>query len=203
MHTGDESIHEYLRQLSSRAATPGGGSASALVGAVAAALCAMVARLNDRPDGEPAVLHALMEQADGLRDRLLMHADEDVAAFTELMACWKLPADVPDRHARTQAATIRATEAPLAIMDAARDVLTMAVECLAKSKKGCISDAGVAGLAAYACVESARLNVMINLPGIHDIAVREGLAKRARMLRGDAAQLAGKVSVRIETLYPS
>ena len=54
----------FLRDLSSRAPTPGGGSASALVGAVSAALCGMVGRLNDKKDGTPGKLHDTIETAD-------------------------------------------------------------------------------------------------------------------------------------------
>lgn len=201
MNTNDQTIDTFLQELASRAPTPGGGSASALIGAVGAALCGMVARLNDKKNGDHGPLHDTIERADALRRRLTVLADEDVAAFEELMTCWKLADDATDKRARTQTATLRATEAPLSIMATALDVMKLAVEGLEKSKKNCISDAGVAGLAAHACVEGARLNVMINLPGLTDDAKRADYSKRAKAIRGDASELATKIKVRIEQLY--
>jgi formiminotetrahydrofolate cyclodeaminase len=180
----------FLTDLSSRAATPGGGSASALVGAIAAALCGMVGRLNDKKDGAPGPLHETIPEADGLMERLKSLVDEDIAAFNDLAASWKLPDDAA--HAsQKQAAIIRATKIPLDIMAEAADLMHIAVEGLSKSKKNCLSDAGVAGILAHAALEAARLNVMINLPGISDPAIRSELSSHARTLldHGNASRL--------------
>jgi formiminotetrahydrofolate cyclodeaminase len=193
-------IEDFLGDLSSRAATPGGGSASALVGAIAAALCGMVGRLNDKKDGAAGVLHETIANADLLMNRLKSLVDEDIAAFNSLAASWKLPND-GDHSNQKQLAVIRATEAPLEIMTAALDVMRMAVEGLGKSKKNCLSDAGVAGLMAHAALEGARLNVMINLPGITNASTREGLAARARDLRGRARMLREQIDRGIEANY--
>lgn len=201
MNTSTNPIGEFLEQLASRSPTPGGGSASALIGAVAAALCGMVARLNDKKSGEAGPLHDMIAKADTLRSELQTLADEDVNAFNQLMACWKLPEDAPDREARMETATAHATEAPLAIMRTALSVMRLAVEGLEKSKKNCISDAGVAGLAAHACVESARLNVMINLPGLSNQDKAREFGDRATAFRAEAAALTDKIQARIAELY--
>lgn len=201
MSTSQRPIHEFLEQLASRAPTPGGGSASALIGAVAAALCSMVARLNDKKSGEAGPLHDMIPRADALREQLETLADEDVAAFNELMACWKLPEDADDRDARLETATAHATEAPLAIMGRALDVMHLAMKGLTISKKNCISDAGVAGLAAHACVEGARLNVMINLPGLSNQDKAREFGERAAKIRAEAAELAQRINDRIAELY--
>lgn len=194
-------VNEFLSTLASRSPTPGGGSASALIGAVAAALCAMVGRLNDKKSGEPGALHDTIEQADALRERLELLADEDVTAFNELMACWKLPPDADERYARMETATAHATEAPLSVMATALDVMKLAYKGLDISKKNCISDAGVAGLAAHACVEAARLNVMINLPGLSNQDKALEFRDRAVQIREEAAELAKKIGDRIAELY--
>lgn len=179
---------------------PGGGSASALVGAVAAALAGMVGRLNDKKDSAPGPLHDSIEPADALRARLQALMDEDIAAFNELAATWKLP-DEPAHRARKEAAVIAATEKPLEIMERCHEVMRLAAAGLDKSKKNCLSDAGVAGLCAHAALESARLNVMINLPGIREVARRSELRRRADQVRSDGFELRARIEQLIEANY--
>ncbi|RIK71442.1 MAG: formiminotransferase-cyclodeaminase [Planctomycetota bacterium] len=193
-------LTEFLEQLASRSATPGGGSASALVGSVAGALCGMVARLNDKKDGTPGVLHDTIAEADALRGRLLSLMDEDIAAFNALAASWKLPDD--EAHAaERQAAVIEATRTPLSIMQASLEVMRLAARGLARSKKNCLSDAGVAALFAHAALEGARLNVLINLPGIRDERTREELTRNAESVRGEAHRLRGEIETRLAENY--
>ncbi|MFH1417201.1 MAG: cyclodeaminase/cyclohydrolase family protein [Planctomycetota bacterium] len=191
----------FLDKLASRAPTPGGGSASAVVGAVAAALCGMVGRLNDKKDGEPGPLHDTIAAADELLWRLKSLAGEDVEAFTGLMSTWKLSDAEPDNVAKKQTATILAAETPLTIMAKAYDVMKLARAGLEKSKKNCLSDAGVAAFVAQAALESARVNVMINLPGIKDEQTRAKLAKRAATLLADARALREEVDRLIDANY--
>lgn len=193
-------LTEFLDHLASRSATPGGGSASALVGAVAGALCGMVARLNDKKDGTPGVLHDTIVEADVLRGRLRSLMDEDMAAFDAMAATWKLPDD--EAHAaERQAAVIEATRTPLSIMQASLDVMRLAARGLAQSKKNCLSDAGVAALFAHAALEGARLNVMINLPGIRDERTRAELTRQAGTLRDEALRLRREIETQIERNY--
>ncbi len=191
----------FLDKLASRAPTPGGGSASAVVGAVAASLCGMVGRLNDKKNGEPGPLHDTIASADELLWRLKSLAGEDIEAFKGLMATWKLSDAEPDNILKKQAATILATETPLAIMAKAYDVMKLARVGLKKSKKNCLSDAGVAAFVAHAALESARLNVMINLPGIKDEAIRAKLATQAATLRADAKSLRAEVDKLVDANY--
>lgn len=182
-------MSEFLADLASRAATPGGGSASALVGAAAAALCGMVGRLNDKKDGAAGPLHDTIATADALLARMKSLITEDITAFNELAATWKLPDGDPAAAVRKQAAVQRATESPLHIMECAVQIMQLAAEGLALSKKNCLSDAGVAGICAHAALEGARLNVMINLPGIQDGAGRDRYAASAETLREEAMGL--------------
>lgn len=193
-------LTEFLDHLASRSATPGGGSASALVGAAAGALCGMVARLNDKKDGTPGILHDTIAEADALRGRLLSLMDEDMAAFNALAASWKLPDDA-EHAAQRQAAVIEATRTPLSIMQASLDVMRLAARGLAQSKKNCLSDAGVAAFFAHAALEGARLNVLINLPGIRDERTRAELARRAGALRDEARGLRVEIETRIAGNY--
>lgn len=201
MPADSETLDHFLETLASRSPTPGGGSASALVGAIGAALCGMVGRLNDKKSGEAGPLHETIETADGLRDRLRRLIDEDVEAFRQLMACWRLPEDDPDRREKNQAATIGATRTPIEIMATAYEVMRLASPGIDKSKKNCLSDAGVAAFLAHACLEGARMNVMINLPGIEDAAERDALKAQADRLRSDAARLAEDIARRLDARY--
>ncbi len=194
-------IADFLRDLSSRAATPGGGSASALVAAVAAALCGMVGQLNDKKDGAAGPLHDMIGPADALMARMQALIDEDIAAFNELSATWKLSDEDPAHRARKAAAVIAATEKPLEIMEKAVEVMRLAATGLEKSKKNCLSDAGVAGLCAHAALESARLNVMINLPGIQDEIRRSELCRRADRVRSDATELRKMIERLLQANY--
>lgn len=196
-----QSVGGFLGELSSRAPTPGGGSAGALVGAVAAALCGMVGRLNDKPSGEAGPLHETIVVADGLRERLAGLANEDIQAFTALMAAWKLPDDDPSKPARKEQATIAATRTPLEIMRQVVEVMRLAAAGLEKSKKSCLSDAGIAAIMAHAALEGARLNVMINLPSIADERQRAELRFQADALRAEANTLRAKADEIIEAKY--
>lgn len=197
----DQNVKGFLQSLSSKAATPGGGSASAFVGAVGAALCGMVGRLNDKKDGAPGPLHDTLGEADRLLARLAELIDEDVAAFDALAASWKLPDDGPENAAAKESAAIAATQSPLEIMEQAVAVMRLAAGGLEKSKKNCLSDAGVAGLMAHAALEGARLNVAINLPGIKDAVARYSLRTRSGALRDEATALRKRIDALIDASY--
>jgi formiminotetrahydrofolate cyclodeaminase len=109
------------------------------------------------------------------------------------MACWRLPDDDPTKAAGKEAATIAATETPLEIMSRAHEVMALARVGLEKSKKNCLSDAGVAAFMAHAALEGARLNVMINLPGIADQEKRAELRSRSDKLRAHARSLRAEI----------
>lgn len=196
-----QSLETFLRELSSRAATPGGGSAAALVGATAAALCAMVGRLNDKKDGTPGALHEIIEPADELRARLCALVDEDIAAFNELAASWKLSEEDADQRERKQAAVLRATQSPLTIMEKAVEVMALSLQGLERSKKNCLSDAGCAALCAHAALDAARLNVLINLPGLHDPELRAGLRRKVDTLAADARRIRAAVDAALDASY--
>jgi len=197
----DTTLESFLAELKSRAPTPGGGAASALVGAIAAALCGMVARLNDKKDGTPGPLHGSIAAADALLEDMKRLIDQDIAAFERLAATWKLPPDDAGASAAKQQATIDATESPLEIMSKALFIMKLAAMGLEKSKKGCLSDAGVAAIFAHAALEGARLNVLINLPGIEDAARREELRTRGESLHVSAAALRREIDALLATNY--
>ncbi len=193
----EETTAGFLEACASRAPTPGGGSVSAYAGAMAAAMAAMVARLNDKKAG-PGPLHEMIERAEAATGRLHRLVREDAEAFEAVLSAMRLPEDDPGKASRRQAAQVRAAEAPLETMRAGLDVMRMARECVEKSKKSCVSDGGVAMHLAWAAIEGARLNVLINLPDIADAAKREELRRAAEDARQQAAAVRKEMEAAVE-----
>lgn len=196
-----ETTSGFLEDLASRAPTPGGGSAAAFIGALGAALCGMVGRLNDKKNGEAGPLHDIIAQADGFLSQLHGLVADDIGSFNEVVACWKLPEGDPTKEARKREALIEATLVPLDTMDLSLEVMKLARRALERSKESCRSDAGVAAFAAHAALEGARLNVMTNLPNITDVNQRAELKTRADQVRGEALALRAEIDRAVEEAY--
>lgn len=196
-----KSVAQFLGELASSAPVPGGGSVSALSGALAAGLVTMVCDLTLGKKAYAGVEEEIQEirrQAEGLRLRLQELLDADVAAYGKLSAAYKLPRETDeekaDRHASVQHATVVATQVPLEIAEAAARVLDLAGPAAEKGNKWAVSDAGIAAVLGEATVHSALMNVKINLGTLEDeefvasvrrrmAAITTGLAdKRAAIL---------------------
>lgn len=171
----DKSIDVFLDELASRAATPGGGSAAAVMGAQSAALTSMVCNLTI---GKPkyaeieADMRALLEKSEALRHQLTGMIKADVDVFDKLMACYGLPKDSDEekatRSAQIQTVLKEATIVPLECAKACAEAIALSRIAADKGNLGVISDAGVAVMAGYAALKSAALNVYINAGSIKD-----------------------------------
>jgi formiminotetrahydrofolate cyclodeaminase len=169
------SIETYLDQLASKQATPGGGSAAALMGAQAAALVSMVCHLTI---GKPkyaevdAEMRDLLAEADALRNLLLGMIQADVEVFNRLMACYALPKTTEQeksyRSEQIQEVLKQATQVPLDCAKACARTIKLSRLAAEKGRLGVISDAGVAVMSGYAGLKSAALNVDINLSSLKD-----------------------------------
>lgn len=168
-------LDRFLDQLASAAPTPGGGSAAALMGAMAAGLISMVCNLTigkrQYAEFEPEAL-ALRERAEALRAELQALAQADVEAFNRLSVAYKLPrttdADAATRRAAIQNATKLATEAPLRTAHAVAELLPLCAPLARSGNRLLASDVGVALLLIRSAVPAALLNVEINLGGLDD-----------------------------------
>jgi formiminotetrahydrofolate cyclodeaminase len=166
---------EFSERLSSAEPVPGGGSASAIAGALAASLVEMVARLSlDRPKYEPyrATNERALGAAEAARSSLLALADDDARAYGGFAATRKMPRETPEqesaRTAATQAAARDASDVPLAVV---RECARLLEECAAlagRSNLNAASDLEVAGRLSAAAAHGAAANVMINLPMVGD-----------------------------------
>ena len=177
METKKHNIGEFLENLSSASSTPGGGSASALTGSIAASLVSMVARLTltkkeDQFVAVAAEMEDVVSKADQLRDQLLDLADQDTAAFDGVMAAYRLPKSTDEekssRSEKIQDALKHATEVPYHIAEACNDILMLVDVVANRGVRTAVSDAGTAAGLAEAALHSALLNVDINLKSIKD-----------------------------------
>ncbi len=171
----DKSVQTFLDELSSKSATPGGGSAAAVMGAQAAALISMVCNLTI---GKPKYaeveveMRALLEKSEALREELTGMIKADVEVFDRLMATYGLPKDSDEekamRSAAIQTALKEAADVPLACARACAETIALSRIAVDKGNTGVISDAGVAVMAGYGALKSAALNVYINAAGLKD-----------------------------------
>lgn len=201
MSFSEITVSEFLDRLASPSPAPGGGSAAAFSGALAAALIAMVCRLTLDKKGYEDVspeLEAIIPRAEEKRRILLSLIDADAAAYEQVIAKYKLPKENEEqksgRTREVQAALKTAAEIPLEIASACAAVLDMVLPVAAKGNKNAESDAGAAALLAEAGLRAAAMNVEINLGLIKDPAyVQEMRARLEPLTRGRAEQKASIV----------
>jgi len=171
----NKSVQQFLDELASRQATPGGGSAAAVMGAQSAALTSMVCNLTI---GKPKYaevedeMQALLLRSESLREKLTGMIKADVDVFDKLMACYGLAKNTDEekaeRSAQIQSVLKQATIVPLECAKACAEVIELSRIAADKGNTGVISDAGVAVMAGYAALKSAALNVYINAGSIKD-----------------------------------
>ncbi|QKP78680.1 cyclodeaminase/cyclohydrolase family protein [Methyloligella sp. GL2] len=189
----DSSIEEFLDGLASQAATPGGGSAAAIIGAMGAALVSMVCNLTIGKKKYVEVeddMKRLLARAEELRLALTEMIADDVKAFDQVMGAYGMPKETPEeKEARTealQAALKTATEVPLRCCKVSREVIDLSGEVSDKGNLNVISDAGVAVLAGQAALKSAALNVLTNARMIADKEFAEAKLKELEELLAGA-----------------
>ncbi|MBT7952167.1 MAG: cyclodeaminase/cyclohydrolase family protein [Gammaproteobacteria bacterium] len=171
----DKPVQTFLDDLASKASTPGGGSAAAIMGAMGAALVSMVANLTvgkKNYEEVDAEMQDLLARSEKLRDELTGMIKADVDVFDQVMAAYGMAKETDeDKAARSQAiqsALKDATDVPLACAKLCAEVIDICQPMAEKGNTNVISDAGVAVLAANAALRSAALNVYINIGGIKD-----------------------------------
>jgi len=164
-------LDELLERLSSSAPIPGGGSAAAIAGAMAASLVAMVAALTvgraEYAEAEP-MARELGATAASVRDELIELAQRDSEAYEAVVHARRLPRD-SDEHRAARAASLAdavrlAAEVPLRTARVAVRAVELAAGIAPIGNRNAASDAGVAAQLASAAVRGAILNVRINLP---------------------------------------
>ena len=164
---------EFVEVLASKASVPGGGGASALVGAVGMALGSMVGSLTvgkkKYADVEAEIM-AVMEKAALLQDELIHLVDQDAVAFEPLSKAYGIPKDDPNREHVMEEALKVATSVPMDIMRACAKAIELHDEFAKKGSALAISDAGVGVAFCKSALMGASLNVFINTKSMTDRA---------------------------------
>ena len=196
----DQTIDTFMQELSSKAPIPGGGGASALVGALSASLTHMVGALTVGKPKYAAVeaeMNELLQQTEALANRFLALMDEDAAAFEPLAQAYRLPKETEEEKAskaiQMEDALKSAVQPPLAIMETCEQALPLIAFCAEKGSVVAVSDAGVAASLCRSALEGASLNVFINTQGMQDKAYAEMLNLRASALFSRAGAQAEEI----------
>ena len=201
------SAEGFARETASESAAPGGGSVSAYMGSLGAALATMVANLSAHKRGWDSrwkEFSDVAEKGQTLLNELLDLVDEDTAAFDRIMACLGMPKGTDEeKAARAKAleeATLYAASVPLKTMEASLKALPLALEMARQGNPASASDAGVAALAAVAGIQGARLNVRINAAGLSDKTPALPLLERADAIVAQAEALEAEVLSQVDSL---
>lgn len=201
----DLTVKGFAEETASESPAPGGGSISAYMGALGAALGTMVANLSSHKAGWDEKWEHFSnyaEEGQKLMAELLHLVDEDTEAFNRIMAVFAMPKTTDEekaaRSAALQAATLYATEVPLRTMKAAARVFPFVRAMAEEGNPNSVSDAGVGALAARSAVLGARLNVRINAAGLKDRAKADELTAEADRIAREACRAEEEVLAIVE-----
>ena len=193
----DADVEAFLKVIDPEDDATGGGTASAVAGAMAAGLVGMVARVSKgKPDLESDEFYDTIDvAAQALTRELMQGGREDSEAFGAVMAAFRLPKETEeDRAARSQAireAMVLATRVPLESATRCVRVLELAEKVSARFNQNAASDLACARSLATSGAEGCLANVEINLPGVKDEEAKAELEARARELRSVFTVLSG------------
>jgi len=204
-------VAEFADEVSRDSVAPGGGSIAALAGALAAGLASMVANITfakGKFRKRRSELEEIALAAQRVKDELLRAVDRDTAAFHELMAAFRLPAESPEqgtaRADAIQAATRGATEVPLASAELCLEALGLCRRAAERGLPAGITDAGVGALLARAALEGSLYNVQVNLASVEDREWAQKVSAKVESLRLGGAALADEAAKLVaETLARS
>ena len=196
----------FAEETASESPAPGGGSISAYMGALAAALGTMVANLSSHKAGWDDRWEYFSNWADNgmaVMNELLYLVDEDTAAFNKIMDVFGMPKSTDEeKAARAEAmevATLYATQVPLRTMKAAYKAFEVVRAMAEEGNPNSVSDAGVGALAARSAVMGACLNVKINAAGLKDRAMAEALVKEAEEIQAAAQRAEAEILAVVES----
>lgn len=196
----DMTCTEFAEETASESPAPGGGSISAYMGALAAALGTMVANLSAHKAGWDDRWKEFSDQADRgheILQQLLHLVDEDTEAFNRIMDAFKMPKSSEEekaaRAAAIEDATLYATRIPLSTMETACAVFPLLESMARTGNPASVSDAGVGALATRSAVLGAQLNVRINAASLKNRDEADRLTARAAEIAAEAIAAEARV----------
>ena len=193
----DMSLATFSEEVASKKATPGGGSVSAYMGALAAGLLCMVSRITlgkkDVPKGADK-LEAAIKTAEELRVNFLKLVVDDADSFNGVMKAFKIPKDQAEaRKKAIQDATVKAAEVPLSTLGNSVRTLRLAREVAEHGATNALSDVSTSIAAAGGAAKGAASNVMVNLNSLDDRHYAERTAKRVTELSNESSALEDEI----------
>lgn len=200
MKLAEMQVAQFVDVMASDAPAPGGGSASALEGAVGAALTAMVCALTigkkKYADVQDLAAES-MEKANDLKARFVDVMDRDTEAFNAVSAVFAMPKDTDEQKAARKAAMQEAlkgcTKTPFEMMQLACETLELTRSLVGRLNASAASDLGCSALSLRAAIQGAWLNVLINISGIADEAFAAEYRKNGEALLAKALPLADEI----------
>ncbi len=202
----DMTCEGFAEETASESPAPGGGSISAYMGALGAALGTMVANLSSHKAGWDERWEFFSDWADkghALMSELLHLVDEDTEAFNRIMAVFAMPKSTDEekaaRSAALQEATLYATEVPLRTMETSFKAFDIVRAMAEEGNPNSVSDAGVGALAIRSAVMGACLNVKINAAGLKDRQKAEALIARAEQIVAQAQKAEAEILATVES----
>ena len=188
-----KTLVEFADTTASESPAPGGGSVSAYVGALGAALGTMVANLSAGKKGWEKQIPYFSEWADKgqtIKDRLVFLVDEDTRAFNGIITAVRMPKSTDEekevRKNAMREATRYAIHIPLEVMKTASEAFDLIDAMVKKGNVNSISDAGVGGLCLKTAIYGAYLNVKINCNGFDDLNYVNEVSQKADELLAEA-----------------
>lgn len=202
----DLTVDEFANETSRESPAPGGGTISAYMGALGAALGTMVANLSSHKPGWDDRCPEFSEWADkgqAIMNELLHLVDEDTDAFNRIMSAFGLPKTTDEekvvRSKAIQDATLYAAQVPLRTMKASYKAFELCKAMAEFGNPNSVSDAGVGALAIRAAVLGAGLNVKINAGSLKDRVVADELIDEANQLIGKAKEVEAEIIEIVES----
>ncbi|MGI6298177.1 MAG: cyclodeaminase/cyclohydrolase family protein [Saccharofermentanales bacterium] len=201
----EQSCNEFITDLASSSPVPGGGGASALVGAVGMALGSMVGNLTlgrkKYAEVEPEIKQLLLKSAE-ITEQLKLLVSRDAEAFQPLSRAYGLPqtteAEKLEREKIMQAALIEAVQPPMEIARVCLQAIELQAEYARIGTRIAISDVGVGAAFCKAALQGAALNVFINTKLLKDTAVRQALEQEITELVARGSEQADLIYATVE-----
>jgi formiminotetrahydrofolate cyclodeaminase len=200
-------IKEFIDLLASKEPAPGGGSAAALVGSIGVALSSMVANLTigkEKFKDKEELMKEIVQKNEKLQKELLELIEKDAEAFNKVADALKLPKNNPEekekRKETLENALKEASLVPLEVMKKSLEALKILENTLGNSTPNAVSDIGVSALCLKSAIQSAWLNVKINLVSIRDKEFVYEIQRQAESLLEDGIQLANRIYEEVESV---
>lgn len=184
-------MKQFLENLSSKEPVPGGGGASALIGAISCALCSMVANLTTGKKKYAQYqnrIDELLPILEQLRTDLLLDIQKDADAFYPLSQAYSLDKNTPDYDKIMEEALLTASNAPMKIVEDVSRLVPILEELEQIGSRLAVSDVAVAAAACSAALKGAVMNIYINTKSMKNRETAEAMNKRAKELSEDGVK---------------